>query len=61
MGRKGRRGTCNGGGKHISAIQKRWTCEHADISAFTYHEGDLLARLRLPVDQKYARAEEEEA
>lgn len=62
MGRKGRRGTCDGGGRRAhKRHSKCWTREHADVSAVAHHEGDLLARLRLPADQKYANAEEEEA
>lgn len=47
--------------KHTRVIQGRRTCDHADVSAEAHHEGDLLAGLRLPADQKDAAAEEEEA
>lgn len=45
----------------MSVIQECRTREHADVSAAAHHEGDLLAGLRLPADQKDAAAKEEEA
>lgn len=45
----------------MSVVQECGTCEDADVSAAAHHEGDLLAGLRLPADEKDAAAEEEEA
>lgn len=62
MGRKGRRGTCDGGEKkHMSFIQECRTRGKTEVLAAAHHEGDLLSGLRLPADQKDAAAEEQEA
>lgn len=47
--------------KHTSVIREWRTREHAAVSAGAHHEGDLLAGLRLPPDQKDAAAEEQQA